>query len=102
MEAIEQRKVSFKATQKEQAYIGLIVERAAKFAKEHGRSFDWLSCAMDLRATNANGCKLDFAKLASFDDFNLAHDVFGIERHLDRSTGFLTDCFLPRAARGEA
>jgi hypothetical protein len=56
---------------------------------------------MDLMATHANGCPLDFAKLAGFDDFNLVHDVSGIQRHIDRDTGTLGGCFLPRCALPE-
>ena len=35
-------------------------------------------------------------ELAEADDFNLAHDVFGIHRHIDEATGELRDCFVPR------
>lgn len=45
---------------------------------------------------------LDLEGLAKADDSNFAHDLFGIRRHLDRSTGKLTYCFLPRYARVEA
>lgn len=53
---------------------------------------------MDLTATHCNGCKLDlYAMLhGSLSDF--AHDVVGIMRHLDRETGQLQDCFVPRFA----
>ena len=53
---------------------------------------------MDLSATHANGCPLDFAKLleASTDDF--VHDLVGIRRHINRRTGQLEDHFHPRCA----
>jgi hypothetical protein len=54
---------------------------------------------MDLEATHANGCPLDFAKLLACDDFDFLHDIGGIAMHLDRSTGVLKDCFLPRLAK---
>lgn len=59
---------------------------------------------MDLAAVHANGCPLDLEKLLAADDFNFAHDVFGIYRHLDRdgkspTGGKLLDLFLPRTAR---
>jgi hypothetical protein len=54
---------------------------------------------MDLSATHANGCPLDFAKLLRADRFNFAHDICGIVRHLDRTTGELTQCFDPRCSR---
>lgn len=53
---------------------------------------------MDVTACHLNGCPLDLAALAEapLDDF--FHDLAGIARHLDRSTGQLGDCFLPRYA----
>jgi hypothetical protein len=33
------------------------------------------------------------------DDFNFVHDVWGIMRHIDYSTGKMKDCFLPRFAK---
>lgn len=54
---------------------------------------------MDLEACHCNGCPLDIEKLEKADDFNFTHDVFGIVGHLDRRTGQLTRCFLPRCAR---
>ncbi len=57
---------------------------------------DRLHHQMDLTAVHANGCPLDFDKLATFDDFNLSHDIGGINRHLNRKTGQLENCFVPR------
>ena len=54
---------------------------------------------MDIVATHANGCPLDLAQLAIADDYTFMHDVQGIHRHIDRETGQLTDCFVPRTAR---
>lgn len=54
---------------------------------------------MDITATHANGCPLKLAELLAADDFNFSHDVAGIYRHLDRTTGKLLDCFLPRFAQ---
>lgn len=72
---------------------GLAANRPAVFARS---SLDY---QMDITATHVNGCPLDLQRMLDADDFNFAHDVFGIERHLDRSTGQLLDCFLPRFAR---
>lgn len=46
----------------------------------------------------ADGCPLKLEALAKADEANFAHDVFGIRRHIDRETGKLGDCFLPRFA----
>jgi hypothetical protein len=54
---------------------------------------------MDITACHLNGCKLDLAKLLAADDFNFAHDVLGIRRHIDRETGQLMNCFRPRFAK---
>ena len=53
---------------------------------------------MDLMACNANGCPLDWDRLLKFDDANLLHDVLGIRKHINRTTGKLEGCFVPRCA----
>lgn len=88
--------VRFDATAKDRQLASKCVTRARKLLKGDGRTrLDW---NMDLIATHANGCPMDFAKLLNADDFNFMHDVCGIARHLDRRTGKLTDFFLPRCA----
>lgn len=44
---------------------------------------------------------VDLGRLLDFDDFNFAHDVFGIQQHIDRGTGELAHCFLPRCSPHE-
>lgn len=93
--------VSFDISQADAKLVSAIVKRAVATAKSLGQTMDPVSTRMDLIATHANGNPMDFAKLLAADDFNLAHDVLGIERHLDRQTGKLTNFFLPRcSARG--
>ena len=82
--------VQFKATLNEANTIQAIADRA----KPKNR----LSFAMDLEAAHSNGCPLDFQKLKDFDDFNFWHDVNGIQRNIDRRTGKLLNCFVPRCA----
>lgn len=78
-----------------------IVDRAdIKLFKPTMTTHNKMSTAMDISATNANGCPLDLAKLLTFGDFDFAHDVWGIRNHIDRTTGKLMDHFLPRCARG--
>lgn len=92
--------ISFDVTDQELLIIERIVERAAKASDEAGcPNLDRLSLTMDLCACHANGCPLKLEELARADDFNFAHDVFGIRNHMDRSTGKLTGCFLPRFAK---
>ncbi len=87
--------VSFKRTQEED----VLIERAVLRARTLGDQRASIEISMDLSATNANGCPLDFDKLLAFDDFSFLHDIYGIARHLDRESGQLNDCFLPRCAR---
>lgn len=92
--------VSFEATPDERDLAHRIAQRAAETIGAYASSKpDPLDIEMDLIATHANGCPLDFVKLSNADDFNLLHDVSGIGRHLDRSTGELRDHFWPRCAQ---
>lgn len=60
---------------------------------------DRLSTMMDLEACHCNGCPLDLISLLeAAGDADLAHDVAGITRHLNRETGRLEDYFRPRYA----
>ena len=67
----------------------------ARVEPEMLRLQDWM---MDITAAHANGCPLRLSDLLVADDFNFAHDVFGIRRHLDRNTGTLGGHFVPRFA----
>ena len=53
-----------------------------------------------LAADGVNGnAPIDFDALLAADDFNFTHDVCGIARHMDRSTGKLGNHFSPRFSR---
>lgn len=54
---------------------------------------------MDIEAVHCNGTPLRLAEMIEADDFNFGHDVVGIGRHLDRTTGTLGNHFLPRFAK---
>jgi len=51
---------------------------------------------MDVAACHLNGCPLRLQELLDADNGNFAHDVFGIQKYIDRKTGKLMDCFDPR------
>lgn len=87
--------INFSTTQEDAQIIGKIADRACSVWPECDR----LNFQMDITTTHANGCPLKLAELLAADDFNFAHDVAGIYRHLDRTTGKLLDCFLPRFAK---
>ena len=75
-----------------------IARRAVGMAKDVGVQYDQMTAVMDIDACHSNGCPLRLKELLEADDFNFAHDVFGIRRHIDMRTGKLTQCFLPRYA----
>lgn len=56
------------------------------------------SFAMNLQAVHTHGCKLKLEELLKSRDSDILHDVFGIDKHIDRDTGKLCDCFWPRFA----
>jgi hypothetical protein len=76
-----------------------IIARAAVLEITHKWTYSRKRLQLDLTATHLNGCPLDLHKLLQFDDFNFTHDITGIARHLDRTTGELRDCFVPRCAK---
>lgn len=90
------RIISFKATREEYVIIGKIAKRADEMARRQNIGYDQRTANMDVTACHANGNRLDLENLLAADDFNFAHDVFGIARHIDRKTGELTGCFVPR------
>lgn len=92
------KEVSFTVGKAARQTITRIAERAVEVGGKHGSPFDLVSVMMDVTATHANGCRLRLDDLAEADEFNFLHDIVGIERHLDRDTGQLRDCFLPRFA----
>jgi len=95
-------KIDFRVTAEERAIIERISKRAVKLDEEHRdekvRLPRWtrVDFEMDITACHKNGCPLDLQRLLDADDFNFAHDVFGIRRHLSRTTGKLENHFLPR------
>lgn len=91
--------ISFKISTAQRLMIMAIMQAAVD--RKIIKSSQKLDYAMSLMACIAQGCKLNLAKLASFDDFSLAHDLHGIHRHLDKDDGSPTEgqlrnCFLPR------
>jgi len=68
-------------------------------ASQMDPSYSVQEAEMDLVATHANGCPLKLNELLKAGDGDFGHDVFGIRRFLDRHSGQLGGCFLPRFAR---
>lgn len=97
--AIEREPVSFDISPKDAATVRKIARRARDILLSIKIDRPAMDIAMDLTATHANGCPMDFDRMETADDFNLMHDVGGIARHLDRETGKLVGGFLPRFHR---
>ena len=74
-------------------------ERFERLIDDHPLSRS--SRLMDLAAADGmNGNDLlDWARLLTADGFNFIHDVGGIHQHMDRSTGTIGDCFVPRMTK---
>lgn len=69
-----------------------IVDRADK---NNLLQFDRLSLMMDLDlAVKEFNLKVD--ELLEADDFNFAHDIVGIQNHIDRQNKIFINHFLPR------
>ena len=77
---------------------GKDADRAKKVAEKHGDPMNQGHVMMDLSATIAQGVPLRLKELLAADDFNFIHDVWGIQRHLNRETGKLENHFWPRFA----
>jgi hypothetical protein len=85
--------VQFKISLEDDNVIRAIVDRAKQTFQG---KINKMGLTMDITACHANGNPLRLDDLLAADRLNFAHDVFGIQDHLDRKTGKLRDCFLPR------
>lgn len=90
----------FTATSAEREIIERVAKRAIVLYRKHNpdTDIDELDIQMDLEACHCNGCPLRLADMVQADDFNLMHDISGINVHLNHDTGKLEGWFLPRFA----
>lgn len=88
--------ISWNVTHDEAELIGKIAKRAFPMAREAGIEYDYPDIVMDLTACHANGNPLDLKALLDAPDADFGHDVFGVRRFINRSTGKLGGCFSPR------
>ena len=61
-------------------------------------SRDMVDIVMDIEAVHSV-TPLDLEGLLNAEEMDFFHDMFGITNHIDRETGELKDCFLPRHAK---
>lgn len=91
--------VSFKVPRDVMHAIGKACLRYHELRAKHGLpKAHGPALHMDLTACHANGCPVDWAMLLAADDLTFIHDVAGIQRHVNRETGKLEHCFVPRCA----
>lgn len=76
--------------------IDKVVERAAK----HLPGIDLFTLEMDIVAVHMNDRRLDLTRFFTEADEDFKHDVHGIQDHIDRITGTLTDGWMPRCLIG--
>jgi hypothetical protein len=96
MTKAKQTEIRFDIPKHELPTVRAIVDRAVRLGRRRDVDVDRISMEMDIIATHMNGNTLRLDELLAADDFNFMHDVFGIARHMDRTTGKLTNCFTPR------
>lgn len=88
--------VSFKVTKRESQLIRKIMRRFRMVMEDSGEIFPWIEYEMSLTACHANGTPIKLVELSLASDFDVMHDVCGIHRHIDKATGEIRDCFVPR------
>lgn len=73
----------------------VIIHKIAMRATKHIQDVKMFHIDMDVSACHiCNPLKLQ--ELLDADDFNFVHDVGGIVQNINRETGKLDNCFLPR------
>lgn len=92
-----QSKINWDITDGDMELIDQILDRAERMG--HLKKPNRINSKMDIAACHLNGTPLRLAKWLAADDFNFVHDLYGIDAHMDRSTGRLTGCFVPRFGR---
>lgn len=92
---------SDKISEEDKVKIRNIAKRACEWYKDNGMVVDFLSMEMDLTVAHACCGGLRLQEMLCADAANLIHDVSGINRHLNRETFELENCFVPRFSKGE-
>ena len=89
--------INWNSTKEESKLISKIVSRYMnKCAELNISAGKQMNLNMDISATHLNGNPLKLNELLKADDTNFMHDVNGIRQYIDRTTGKLQNCFVPR------
>jgi hypothetical protein len=90
-------------TPQEESHVQRIIAAQRGLIAKHGTGQvpDLLTLRMDLAAAHAeHPLQLDLLAAESEPPtFDFIHDVLGIFRYMDRETGKLRECFVPRFSR---
>src|SRR5262249_14625572 len=94
--------ITWSVTQEDHDLIAAIAHRAHRMSRPFARCYQYpiQDVMMDLTAVHPNTYPLRLRELLAAREHDFAHDVFGIRRHIDRATGELGGCFVPRFAWG--
>jgi hypothetical protein len=88
--------INWTPNDEDKALIDQILDRAETAG--HLKKRNRLNSEMDITACHLNGTPLCLAEWLHADDFNFLHDLYGIDSHMNRNTGRLVGCFVPRFA----
>ncbi len=93
------RGVSFECSAADHALVEIIIKRA--IARDLIPRRQKTHHTMNLTAAHCNGCPLDLYRMATWErDFDIAHDLYALDKHVSRDTGKITDpFFVPRFAK---
>lgn len=91
--------INFNVSLEDAKTISKIARRATAMASRHDFDYPIMESIMDVTACHANGNPLRLEEFLATDDFNFAHDAFGIRKYINRSTGELEDFFSPRFSK---
>lgn len=78
--------------------IDKIADRAVALYSSYGIKANRRDIILDIVCCHHHACRLRLDELLVADNVNFMHDIAGINRHLNRRTFKLEDCFLPRFA----
>lgn len=80
--------------------IAQIVKRVFKEMPDYPDSKTTL--IIDIEKCHDDNYPLDLEGLLKADAWNFLHDILGIRRHMNRETGKIENCFVPRYVATEA
>lgn len=98
MNTLEARAAAFNfgVTDDEIIMIDKIVRRFAQICAEHNKQLAIVETMMDIILTHSQNHKLSLIGLLLTNDNDFVMDIVGIIKNMDRTTGMLTNGFVPR------